>query len=287
MLKLHNMLRLFVLLALLGVTACKGSTGAPPAAARAEPDVVLGLRPQETCEPRVDPGIVDTLNALGNDHDAQVSARMKAMYEADQAQRAGGMVPGGEPASTPGQDGVTRVQPPAGQPGAAPQQGEPGTSPHGQPTPSEADRKKMEEEFKKADAADRQRRTEVMGYLRQGKITAADDLGYAAAIFQHGTCLDHFALAHLLAAKAVERGNDWARPLYALTLDRYLVAAGKPQRFGTQYVPVAGKPGKCELAPVDPATTDEERKQYGVKTLAEAQAWAASGNVVCGALMAR
>ena len=247
MLKLPYMLRLFVLVALLGVTACTRSTGVPPDAARAEPDVVLGLRPQEICDPRVDPSIVDTLKALGNDHDPQVSARMKAMYEADQAQRAGGMVPGGEPGSTPPQGGVTRVQPPAGQASATPQQDEPASPPQGQPTPSEADRKKMEEEFKKADAEDRQRRTEVMGYLRQGKITAADDLGYAALIFQHGTCLDHFALAHLLAAKAVERGSELARTLYALTLDRYLVAAGKPQRFGTQYYRWLASQGSANL----------------------------------------
>ena len=29
----------------------------------------------------------------------------------------------------------------------------------------------------------------------------------------------------------MERGSEWARPLYALTLDRYRVAAGKPQRW--------------------------------------------------------
>ena len=247
--------------------------------------MVLGLRPEETCEPRVDPHIVDALKSLGNEKDLQVSARMIAMYEADQARRAGGLVPGGESGSTAPQGGVTRVLPPGAQSGATPQQGE-AASPQAQPAPSEADRQRMEEEFKKADVEDKQRRTEVMGYLQQGKITSAEDLGYAAVIFQHGTCLDHFALAHLLAAKAVERGSEWARPMYALTIDRYRVAAGKPQRFGTQYVPVAGQPGKCELAPVDPTTTDDERKQYRVKTLAEAQAWATSRNVVCGGIMA-
>ena len=81
-----------------------------------------------------------------------------------------------------------------------------------------------EDLFGKLGAADRERREEVMGNLRSGKITTAEDLVIAATVFHHGACVDHFALAHLLAAKALERGGQGTQAIYRLSLERYLGA---------------------------------------------------------------
>ena len=138
-----------------------------------------------------------------------------------------------------------------------------------------------EEASARLDREDAESRAEVLGLLREGRLSTAQDMEKAATIFNHGRCLDHFALASVLAAEAVARGSTQARRTYAVTLDRYLVAAGRPQKFGTQMRGVPGQPGACEVAPVDPATTDEERRAYGVEPLADLRAKAASGQNRC------
>lgn len=131
------------------------------------------------------------------------------------------------------------------------------------------------------DRQDAERRAEVLALLRAGRLSSGDDMHAAATIFNHGRCLDHFAMATVLAAEAVARGSTDARRAYAVHLDRYLLAAGKQQKFGTQMRGVQGQPGGCEVAPVDPATTDEERRAYGVEPLAQLRAEAASGKNRC------
>ena len=56
--------------------------------------------------------------------------------------------------------------------------------------------------------------------------------------------------------------------LTAATWDRWLMQAGQPQRFGTQYqFDPATK--KMRLYPVDPSVTDAERERWGFPPLAE------------------
>lgn len=119
----------------------------------------------------------------------------------------------------------------------------------------------------KVAAEDHQRQVEVMEFLQKGKVNSADDLYHAAMIFQHGTCPEHFKFANLLAEKALERGSDAAKWLYAAALDRYLMSQGKPQKFGTQFV-TTGDTGTWKLYDCDPTTTDEERARYKVPSLA-------------------
>lgn len=126
----------------------------------------------------------------------------------------------------------------------------------------------QKELWPKLEEEDRARRVEVMKYLENGKLAAADDFYYAALIFQHGNCADHFKLSNQLAEKSMSLGNHDARWLYAASLDRYLMTLGKPQKFGTQYVKNK-ESGRWELYTVDPATTDEERAHYDVPPLAE------------------
>ncbi len=143
-------------------------------------------------------------------------------------------------------------------------------------------RKSSDGDLARLRAADQQRRREIMGYLQEGKINTANDLFYAALIFQHGNCPDHYKLGNLLAEKAMQKGDatvmggDGAvRWLYAATLDRYLISLGKPQKFGTQYWRPSGR---WELYPVDSSTTDHERLLYNVPSLAAAKARAEEMN---------
>lgn len=88
-------------------------------------------------------------------------------------------------------------------------------------------------------------------------------------LFQHGTLGLDFDRARELALRAVElRPTDSeARWLAAAALDRGRTAAGLPQKYGTQYRKV-GK--RWELHPVEPETSDEERRQWSVPSLSEA-----------------
>ena len=114
---------------------------------------------------------------------------------------------------------------------------------------------------------DAQRRREVLGYLATGQVGTPESLRYAAFIFQHGNCPEHYDLAHQLAAQAMQRGATQARWIYAASLDRALMSRGLPQKYGTQFVSYDG--GLLELYPCDPTTTDEERQYYDVPPLHE------------------
>jgi len=119
----------------------------------------------------------------------------------------------------------------------------------------------------KVNAGDTKRRIEVLGYILNGKIRTARDLVYAAYIFQHGDCSEHYRLGNRLAQVAMDTGYSDALWIYAATLDRYLMSLGEPQKFGTQYTQIDGE---FKLYPVDPATTDAERARYNVPPLSEA-----------------
>ena len=108
-------------------------------------------------------------------------------------------------------------------------------------------------------------------YLSEGSLRSGQDFYYAAFTFHHGSCSDHFDLAHRLAQLSMDLGHE-ARRMYAATLDRWLLSTGRRQRFGTQY----DAKGDCQyvLSPVDRSTTDEERREHDVPALADARAHA-------------
>jgi hypothetical protein len=122
---------------------------------------------------------------------------------------------------------------------------------------------------------DTRRRDDVLSYLQSGEIQSTQDLIYAAFIFQHGDCPEHYLYANRLAQIALGAGDPEAGWIYAATLDRYLMSLGKPQKFGTQYM---GTGEDFRLYPVDPSTTDEERAQYNVPPLSEALERESSGS---------
>lgn len=101
-------------------------------------------------------------------------------------------------------------------------------------------------DFAMQSEADRQRRVHTGELLDQGLLHSADDLYHAAFVYQHGDNEADYLKAHVLATAAVARGKAAAKWIAAATLDRYLLAIGRPQVFGTQY-----------MTPKDKATTQE------------------------------
>ena len=120
---------------------------------------------------------------------------------------------------------------------------------------------------------DRARREAAMALLADGWPEDADALYAAAWVLNHGDLSEEAALGSRLAARAAELGRPGARWLAAAALDRSLMYADRPQKFGTNIVPDGVG---WRLWDVDPATTDAERVANDVPPLAEMQARAAA-----------
>lgn len=120
---------------------------------------------------------------------------------------------------------------------------------------------------------DRARRGAVMDLLADGWPEDADALYAAAWVLNHGDLTEEAALGSRLATLAADKGRSGARWLAAAALDRSLMYAGQPQKYGTNIVPDGVG---WRLWDVDPATTDAERVANDVPPLAEMQARAAA-----------
>ena len=131
----------------------------------------------------------------------------------------------------------------------------------------QAARQAQQIDWSQVSQEDAKRRHEILNYLSAGKVSAPQSLLYAAFIFQHGNCPEHYDLAHQFAEQAIHQGYRQARWMYAASLDRALMSRGLPQKYGTQYVSFDG--GPLELYQYDPTTTDEERQHYDVPPLAQ------------------
>ena len=145
----------------------------------------------------------------------------------------------------------------------------PATSPGGAPAPSVG-----------AAAIERSlaRRKEAWDLVAAGRAKQPDDAYHAAALLVASDRPAEVARAAELAHQALAGDPDLlaARPLVATAEDRRAMLAGKPQRFGTQFVEVDGK---WQLYTVDPAVGDDERAEWGLPPLAAAQARVAELNV--------
>jgi hypothetical protein len=113
---------------------------------------------------------------------------------------------------------------------------------------------------------DQQRRQQVTKMIAAAALSTAEDYYHAARIFQHGDKPDDAWTAHQLALQSSQLGYRPARWMAAAAYDRWLMYQGKPQKYGTQYVP-DGK--RQRLWDIDPATTDQERAEWDVPPLAE------------------
>ncbi|MDR6193863.1 hypothetical protein [Siphonobacter sp. SORGH_AS_0500] len=113
---------------------------------------------------------------------------------------------------------------------------------------------------------DQERRKWVQKMVEEKQVITAQDYYHAALIFQHGDTIDEIWMAHLWALTSVELGNPAGKWLAAAALDRWHMYQGQPQKYGTQMVPDGIR---YRLWDIDPATTDEERAQWDVPSLAE------------------
>lgn len=153
---------------------------------------------------------------------------------------------------------------------AAPDRDLPAARPDGTPAPAGASRAT---DLERSEA----RRKAVWELVAAGRATKPEDAFHAAAILVTSAQPAEVARAGELARQALAGDPDLlaARPLIATAADRSAMLAGKPQRFGTQIVEVGGK---WQLYAVDPAVSDDERAEWGLPPLAEAQARAAELN---------
>ena len=131
----------------------------------------------------------------------------------------------------------------------------------------ETPRQEWSKRWPMIEAHDRERRHKADEILRSGKKFVAEDYYNAAMLFQHGENLQDIERAEELALKAVELDpkHGAARWLVAAARDRKLMRLGKPQLYGTQFVP--GNDGKVVRYRVDPTVSDEERAKWNVPPL--------------------
>ncbi len=122
-------------------------------------------------------------------------------------------------------------------------------------------------EYGQLRARDRVRRAaarDALEDLRREGVASAQDLYHAAWLFNHGDAPEEARLAHEWAREAADRGLDRARWLAAAAYDRWRMYEGRPQKYGTQFVPDGTR---YRLWDVEPDTTDAERAEWDVPTL--------------------
>jgi hypothetical protein len=118
------------------------------------------------------------------------------------------------------------------------------------------------------EARDERRRRRVEELVAADALRTAEDWFHAAMVFQHGSRREHYRRAHELARRAADLGDRRATWLAAAAYDRWLMVAGLPQKYGTQY---RADGDRWVLWEVDPTTTDQERAAWDVPPLAEAR----------------
>lgn len=115
---------------------------------------------------------------------------------------------------------------------------------------------------------DRERRERAFSALEKLRAVGPlsnDDLYHAAWLYNHGDSPEDAKFAHELASVASRRGLAKARWLAAAAYDRWCMYEGRPQKFGTQFVPDGAR---YRLWDVDSSTTDAERAEWDVPSLA-------------------
>lgn len=115
-------------------------------------------------------------------------------------------------------------------------------------------------------ARDTERRKRLQSIVESDGLKELEDYYHAAWILNHGETVEEIWQAHILAKRAAELGFRQARWLAAATNDRWLMYQGRPQKYGTQIVP-DGK--RQRVWDVEPATSDAERAEWDVPSLAE------------------
>lgn len=108
----------------------------------------------------------------------------------------------------------------------------------------------------------------VREFVREEQLVTAEDYLYAGALLSTSSQQDDLIAASASGLKAAELGEDLGFRVAAEAIDKLAMHNGENQRYGTQYYYVEVIQ-KWRLYPIDPATTDEERKAMGVEPLSE------------------
>jgi tetratricopeptide (TPR) repeat protein len=117
--------------------------------------------------------------------------------------------------------------------------------------------------------ADSIRQVRVYQLIDSGKLLTGKDYYHSAMIFQHGRDSIASAMAVKQMRKAIALDSTVNKWLLAAAIDRDLMRRGKPQIYGTQYNRMNDET-KWRRYKIDSTrVTDEERKKFGVETLAE------------------
>lgn len=123
------------------------------------------------------------------------------------------------------------------------------------------------EEYRLLRERDAERRGRAEELVTGGHGLPPEALYYAAWLFNHGDSIPEAHRAYELAREAAKGGVRAALWLAAAAYDRWLMYQGKPQKYGTQFVPDGTR---HRLWDTDPSTTDVERRKWDVPPL-EAQ----------------
>jgi hypothetical protein len=106
----------------------------------------------------------------------------------------------------------------------------------------------------------------VRDIIAGGNIRTGADYYNAATVLHRGEKVDDFLSAHEMAVAALALGETRARWLAAASQDRYLVAIGRPQRFGTQYAAASGGEA-AGLRETTEGISDNLRRVMGVPAI--------------------
>jgi hypothetical protein len=137
----------------------------------------------------------------------------------------------------------------------------------------QADREKVYSSAEEVDALkqrDHDRRREVLDMMKLGNVNTSNDLYRAAVIFLHGAEPKEFLTAHRLAVMASINGHRPSRWLAAASLDRFLMSAGFPQTYGTQFEHSEDENRYQLRLPIDDTTVLHfEKRFFGVPPVVE------------------
>ncbi|MFZ0427733.1 MAG: hypothetical protein WAO20_06425 [Acidobacteriota bacterium] len=134
----------------------------------------------------------------------------------------------------------------------------------------------MATDWRTVQPRDQARRERVKDLYEHGRLHTGADFYNAAMILQHGETPEDYLLAHEFCVVAVGKGEERARWLAAASEDRFLMAIGRAQRFGTQFR--SEDDGVVRLYRVGSGVTDGLRRELDVPSLEEAKAREAQFN---------
>jgi tetratricopeptide (TPR) repeat protein len=136
----------------------------------------------------------------------------------------------------------------------------------------QAARQKPNIDWETLSREDDAREKRVYELLASSKVITGRDHYHAAMIFQHGSDTTASRMAVKMMRKAIELDSTINKWLLAAAIDRDLMRRNQPQIYGTQFIKMHDEKQWRRYKIDSTKVTDEERKAYGVETLAEQRA---------------